>query len=122
VGRLRNRRRGGGPARTIGGLTRTGTATKLIGSKGGVQNPIVGEATNGELVVVQHTTGSVITTTPIRARSTAALLAGADFENGGPYPADPNTAAAGEALFAKKGDNILTWTNGGDCTFTFWVF
>lgn len=122
MGRLRDRRRGGGPARTITGLTRTGTANKLLGNKGGVQNPIVGEATNGEIVTVTHTTGHRITTTPIRARSTAALLAGIDFENGGPYPDPPATASAGEAMFAKSGDNILTWTNGGNCTFTFWVF
>jgi len=120
MGRLRDRRRGGGAARTITGLTRTGTANKLIGSRGGIQNPIVNDVAQGELVEVAHTTGTTPTTTKLRARSTAALLCGADFENGGPYP--EGAATIGEIGFAKSGDNILTWTNGGDCTFTFWVF
>ena len=122
MGRLRDRRRGGGPSRTIQGLTRTGTASKVVGNRQ-IQNPVVNDVTVGE--IIQTTTNATpqrIKTTPIRARATACMLLGVDWENGGPYP-DPATdnADTGQFGFVKVGDNVLTWANA-QCTFTFWVF
>lgn len=120
MGRLRNKRRGGGAGKTVSGLTRTGTALKLVGSKGGIQNPIVGEAENGVLFEVFHNTGTTPKTTPLpKTRTTAIFLAGLDTHHGGPFPA-PATHV--ECHFAHKADNVITWSAGADVTYTFWVF
>ena len=123
MGRLRDRRRGGGPSRTISGLTRTGTNSKVMGNKGGVQYPIVGEVDGGKLITVEVDggTGDDPVITPLPARTTGVFLAEVDPYSGGAVP-ETDASHPPRVAFTQRGGNLLVWTANQTARLTFWVF
>jgi len=123
VGRLRDRRRGGGPARTIGGLTRTGTAGKVVGNKGGVQNPIVGEVDSGQVFEVFHDTDDPKIVDLPRSRVTGVFLMQAcGYSDSDALPETNATTIEANWRFVEGVDKIAVWTDNQGCYFKFWVF
>lgn len=120
MGRLRDRRRGGGPARTITGLNREGTATKVMGNKGGIQYPIVGEVGAGTIVEVNHPVSEAPIQTPVGPRRTACLLMELDWTVGGEI-SETNPPQT-EFGFTLRNETLITWTHNAACTMKFWVF
>jgi len=118
MGRLRNRRRGGGPAKTLTGLTRTGAANKILANQGGIQNPTVGDISAGKEVVMSLDTDS---TTKDVGRYLGAILIEVTYY----YAASeiPDTNPIDRLVnWHKEGNNLIAWCNTGTCNARFWVF
>lgn len=118
MGRLRNRRRGGGPAKTLTGLNRAGAANKILANQGGIQNPTVGDIQAGREVEIVATNEPKVEKV---GRFLGAVLIDCDPTNGGEIPED-STVDEREVNWTKRGLNLVVWTDGGTVTCRFWVF
>lgn len=117
MGKLRDRRRGGGPTRTISGLNRMGTMQKIMGNKGGVQFPVHGEHDGGRVYEIAADTTA---TTEDIGRHTGVYLMEADSLNGGDIP----TGAVSNykrVNWTIRGNNLVVWAEG-PVACKFWVF
>jgi hypothetical protein len=116
MGKLRNRRRGGGPAKTLTGLNRTGAANKILGNKGGIHNPTVGDIAAGKEVELTVDTAPV---TERVGRHLGAFLIECDGTAGGEISeTDPPERTVN---WTSRGNNLVAWANGV-ATVRFWVF
>ena len=106
MGALRNKRRGGGPAKTLTGLNRAGAANKILGNKGGVQNPTVGDV--GTAPVTERV-----------GRHLGALLIECDGTDGGAI--SETNPAEYIVNWTSRGNNLVVWANG-TAAVRFWVF
>jgi len=116
MGKLRNKRRGGGPAKTLTGLNRTGAANKIMGNQGGIQNPTVGDIVSGK--EVELTLGTAPKTERV-GRHLGAILIESDGTAGGAI-SDTNPAEY-IVNWTSRGDNLVAWASG-TVTARFWVF
>jgi hypothetical protein len=90
-----------------------------MGNKGGINNPIVGEATNGEIHEVVISNDKPVTT-DVGARRTAALLMEVDWTSGGAISeTNPPDGQFGYTLRGEK--NLVCWASQA-VTLKFWVF
>lgn len=117
MGKLRNRRRGGGPAKTLTGLNRTGSANKILGNKGGIQNPLVGDMAGGKEVVVQAGIKPSIENV---GRHLGCLLIECDSTSGGEI-SETNPPDA-YVNWSSRGNNLVVWANVDGVSTRFWVF
>jgi len=116
VGALKNRRRGG-PAKTLTGLNRTGAAFKVLGNRGGISNPSVGDIGRG--TEVEMTLGVAPTTERV-GRHLGALLIECDSTAGGTISeTNPQDVSVN---WTSRGSNLVAWCNTGSAVVRFWVF
>lgn len=118
MGKLRNRRRGGGPAKTLTGLNRTGAANKILANRGGIQNPTVGDLPAGKEVAI--TVAASKPHTENVGRFLGAILIEMDSTAGGDI-SETNPPDA-YVNWTKRGNNLVVWANTGTVTCRFWVF
>lgn len=116
MGALRNKRRGGGPAKTLTGLNRAGAANKILGNKGGVQNPTVGDLSAGKEVAM--TVGTAPVTERV-GRHLGALLIECDGTDGGAI--SETNPPEYIVNWTSRGNNLVVWANG-TAAVRFWVF
>jgi len=119
VGKLRNRRRGGGPAKTLTGLTRTGSANKILANAGGIQNPTVGDVSAGKEVTMNLGTEA---TTEMVGRHLGCILIECDSTSGGEILAPPGNPPDAYVNWSSRGNNLVAWANTAGVFARFWVF
>ncbi len=123
MGRLRDRRRGGGPSRTLTGLTRTGTGNKVVGNKGGIQFPIVGECDAGEIVEVFHDSDDPKVVDLPKDRVTGVfLMSASSYSDDTPLPEEDANVGEYWWRWVTGSSKLAVWTNNVNCYYKFWVF
>lgn len=117
MGRLRDRRRGGGPAKTLSGLNRMGAMQKIMGAKGGIQYPIVGEHDGGRSETFNLEAG-------VPQTKDLKRFSGIYLEDVDPYSGDaiPESAATTVKVnFTTRGNNLVIWADAA-CSVSVWVY
>jgi len=107
------------------GLTRAGTANKVVGHQGGVQNPVVGDVSRGELFEVFHDSNvpKVVTLPNTRAKGVLCMQISA-YSDTDVFPTPPTGATVTKAnwRYIEGTGKIAVWTDTNPCYFKFWVF
>jgi hypothetical protein len=97
-------------------LNRTGSANKILGNQGGVQNPTVGDIQTGKEVTMQV---DVAPTTEKVGRFLGAMLIECDGTSGGEI--SETNPPQRTVNWTKRGSNLVAWADGA-ATCIFWVF